>query len=141
MKLFLILVLHLRQFFIVRIFVKRVFELSEVGIMYQWCYLLTVQSSVNSCYSISTIVWKIVIQVASCHFLSLFKKIPQSRTKVIKFLKSHNVVPFQRVLRFPKNKMIWNPCRFIVLILCQDKAFISKKTNHVTIPIIRQVIY
>ena len=34
------------------------------------------------------------------------KKIQQSRTKVIKFLKTQNIVTFKRVLRFPKNKMI-----------------------------------
>jgi hypothetical protein len=31
------------------------FELSEVGIMYKWFYLLTMLSSANSCYEISMI--------------------------------------------------------------------------------------
>ena len=60
-------------------------------------------------------------------FILVQKKIPQSRTTVIKFLKTQNVVTFKRVLRFPKNKMIWNPHRCIFLTLRMDKAFIPKK--------------
>jgi hypothetical protein len=46
------------------------FELSEIGIMYQWFYLLTIQSSTNSCYSISTKSY--TSSLNHMYFLSLF---------------------------------------------------------------------
>ena len=53
------------------------FELSEIGIMYQWFYPLTIQSSTNSCYSISTKSY-----TGSLNHMSLFILV---RTKSQKF--------------------------------------------------------
>ena len=53
------------------------------------------QSSANSCNSISTIAWEQVTWVASyVTFYPGLNKIPQIRTKVIKFLKTQNVATF-----------------------------------------------
>jgi hypothetical protein len=55
-------------------------------------------------FSIYNYCLKKVIRVASyVTFHPCSKKIPQSSTTVIKFLKTQNVVTFKRVLRFPKN--------------------------------------
>jgi hypothetical protein len=80
-----------------------IFKFAVFGIIWSRNYVLVILS-INytkfnkfMLFSIYNYCLKKVIQIV---YLSLF--ITQSRTKVIKFLKTQNVVTFKRVLRFPK---------------------------------------